>query len=270
MQRPGNKQDLTVKRPIRRYQDGKFTESLDDVLRECELTIFLEGQLLIKLVCIPEYLEELVLGYLHSEGLICSNKNVESIDIVDNKAHVHVTQGQLDELQSPDPDDSPTGESSGFFLTTDSGDFRDSPYPIKGPGIHPQTNSWDANTITMIVKNANLLLERSEIFKRTGNVHSAMLCKGSQALYFCEDIGRYNAFDKCIGFALRDNVDLSQTTIFTSGRIPSSVALKVIRSGIPMIVSRSAPSDMTLELAKSYGLTVVGFARGGRFNLYNP
>ena len=249
----------TTQYSIRRYENGGFSENTDEVLKEFVLSVYFQDSILVKLICIPEHLEELVLGYLFSEGFISSAKDVGAIvfDIDRGEARVRLTTRAGLRNNSAAAD----------MITTDSGDY------VKAP--HRFRKSWAGTVLKnmewrpdVILKNANLLLEKSEIFKKTGNVHSAMICRADEVMYFSEDIGRYNALDKCVGGAIKDNADLSNSCLYTTGRIPSSVALKVIRAGIPMIVSRSAPTDSTLEIAEKYGLTVIGFARDNKFNLY--
>ena len=121
----------------------------------------------------------------------------------------------------------------------------------------------------VVIENFQHLMQGSDLFQDTGNVHSVLLCRGAEILYFAEDIGRYNAFDKAVGSALLDGVDLSECSLYTSGRIPSTIALKALRAGIPMIVSRSAPSDRTLAVAQEYNMQIIGFTKKDRFNVYN-
>lgn len=104
------------------------------------------------------------------------------------------------------------------------------------------------------------LLDASELFRKTGNVHSVMLCRDYAVLYMTEDLDRSRA--------LKDRVDFAGTSVYTTGRIPRPIAEKAIWAGIPVIVSRSAPTDLTLELAAEYNLTVIGFARRNRMNIY--
>jgi len=250
---------LTVRRAIRRYKSGVGAEVLDDVLKEYVLSIYLGGTLLVKLICIPEYLDELVLGYLYSDGIISSADDVDSI----------VVDGDVAEVALRGGTSAAAGVEDSGIIVTDSGDFVGVPYKFRqpGPDVVVKAPDWDPD---MIVANISLLLEKSELFKQTGNVHSVMICRGNRLLYFSEDVGRYNAFDKCLGRALKDKTDLSDTCVYTSGRIPSSMALKTLRAGIPMIVSRSAPTDATLAIAAQHGLTVIGFAGANKFNLYTP
>ena len=239
---------------IIQYKNNKKNQVIDTILSEYILSIFLEDHLMVKLICIPKDLEELIIGYLYSEGVITSIDNIKFIDI-DTENGIAKVNLNIEK------------NSGKSFLTTDSGDFTEIPYQFIKVNEQKQLPdiNWDPRTI---INNANLLLDKSDLFKKTGNVHSVILCENDRLLYFSEDIGRYNAFDKTIGKALKDNIDLSKTCIYTSGRIPSSIALKTIHVGIPMIVSRSAPTDTTLELAKMHNLTVIGFAKGDKMNLY--
>jgi len=247
----------TVRYPVKRYDGGKFSDDMDDVLKEFVLSVYLKDSILVKLICIPEHLEELVLGYLYSEGLISSAEDVNSMVFDGCDAHIKLAEGC----------ESKCAHGEIGMVTTDSGDYIKIPYKFKRLNDGAELRNIECDP-AVILKNANLLLEKSEIFKKTGNVHSAMICRDDEVLYFSEDIGRYNALDKCVGGAIKDKADLSRACLYTSGRIPSSIALKVIRAGIPMVVSRSAPTNSTLEIAKKYGLAVIGFARGDRFNLY--
>lgn len=246
--------NVLKKFPVTRYINDKVIKDFDYILSEYILSIYIDNNLIVKLICIPEYLDELILGYLYSESMISNAKEIKSIkvDVENGRADVELTASR---------------ENGKSLITTDSGDFSEIPYKFKNlkNDIKLKNITWEPK---VVLKNANLLLSKSELFKKTGNVHSVMLCQDEKVLYFSEDIGRYNAFDKSIGQALSDNISLDKTCIYTSGRIPSSIAMKVIRVGIPMIVSRSAPTDTTLKVAKEHNLTVIGFAKGDKMNLY--
>lgn len=124
---------------------------------------------------------------------------------------------------------------------------------------------WDPE---VLMSHARDFLTRSELFQATGNVHSAMITRGEEALLFAEDMSRHNAVDKALGKADLQDLDLSECALFTSGRIPSEIVLKAIRAGVPIVVSRSAPTDSALSLARHYGLQVIGFSRGDRMTAY--
>jgi len=253
----GSTVPATVSCTIRRYEDGAFTVVEDDVLTECELSIYLDDVFLVKLICTPQQLDDLVLGYLCSDGLLATVDDLASLEIDGTLAKATSRRNAVAE----------SADEAAALVVTDSGDFASLPAGMrrKTRDVPLRQPPWDPQTI---LANANLLLSKSALFGETGNVHSVAICRDADLLYFREDVGRYNAFDKCVGRALRDDADLSDTCVYTTGRLPSSMVLKTIRAGIPMIVSRSAPTDASVALAKAHGLTVVGFARAGRFNLY--
>ena len=85
---------------------------------------------------------------------------------------------------------------------------------------------------------------------------------------FREDIGRHNAVDKIIGFMVLNNILPKHKILLTSGRVSSEILLKTARCGIPILVSRSAPTDLSINLANRLGITLIGFVRGKRMNIY--
>jgi FdhD protein len=114
----------------------------------------------------------------------------------------------------------------------------------------------------------SLLEERSQTFRHTGGVHSAALASRSSLLLMFEDIGRHNAVDKVLGRAFLDELVREDKCLALSGRIASEILIKAVRSHIPVLLSRSAPTDLTLSLAEEFNITIVGFARGQNLNIY--
>ena len=110
--------------------------------------------------------------------------------------------------------------------------------------------------------------KKSTKFKKTGGVHSAALTDGINIFVFNEDIGRHNAIDKVIGEALYKNMNMEEFIVLTSGRISSDMMFKIQKIGSAVIISRSAPTSMAVRLADEWNVTLVGFARGYRMNVY--
>lgn len=222
--------EFTKQYPIIRYEDGRCEPSTDEVLAECSLNVNINGRCTEVLHCIPEYLEEMLLGRLFTSGIISSPEDITDISIQPglNRADLKIRERDRTMVRLPDltvcPDD--------------------------------------------ILSLSQHLLDASELFRKTGNVHSVMLCRNSTVLYTTEDLDRSRAFEKTVGRALKDHVDFAVTSVYTTGRIPRPIAEKAIWAGIPVIVSRSAPTDLTLDLAADYNLTVIGFARKNRMNIY--
>lgn len=204
----------------------------DTILAEYTFSVSINGVFFQDFHCIPDSLDALVIGHLYTSGIISRLEDILSYSI--NKE-----EGFGD-----------------FTIVKSPRDLQ----PLKEIPIVPQD----------ILPMSNTLLTSSKTFQKTGNVHSVMLCEGTNILAFGEDVDRYNAFDKTIGKGLMGHVDFSKTSIYTTGRIPSQIAKRAIFAGIPMLISRSAPTDLSLALAEKYNLSIVGFARGTRMNVYHP
>ena len=111
-------------------------------------------------------------------------------------------------------------------------------------------------------------ISRSKIFKATGGIHGAALCDTKGIIVFSEDIGRHNAIDKVFGECMLRDFSTHDRIIVTSGRISSEIVLKVARTEIPLLISKSAPTDIGVKLADDLGITLVGFVRKRRMNVY--
>ncbi len=103
---------------------------------------------------------------------------------------------------------------------------------------------------------------------QTGGVHSAALADRQKIHLFAEDIGRHNAVDKLIGKAFLAGIPVEDKILLSSGRISGEIMTKVIRNRIPIMISRTAPTCMSITYAEDHGITLIGFARGNRMNIY--
>ena len=110
---------------------------------------------------------------------------------------------------------------------------------------------------------------KSQLFKDTGGVHSAALCKQEEIILFAEDIGRHNALDKIIGESLQEGIPLEDKIILSSGRMTSEIVTKLAKQRTPILISKAAPTDLGIQIAQEIGMTLVGFVRGKRMNIYS-
>ena len=252
--------NLTKEIELTRYDRGKIEETPDIVVREYPLTVYINGEELITLLCSPENLDYLSLGFLLSEGIIKDKSEIEAINIDEQKGTAQVKV--MDDRSS-----SKHFTEKGILAT---GGGRSTIYHNV---FDPLGNSSMYNVTAISYKNVISLMKdfsaRSEIFQNTGGVHSAALSDGENILIFHEDVGRHNALDKVIGEAFMKGIDFSDKILLLSGRISSEMLTKAAKRNITIVISRSAPMDLALEIGKKINMTIIGFARGERFNIYS-
>jgi FdhD protein len=251
--------DKIVKLPVSFYRDGNFTAGEDIVVREAPVTLYLNDTEFVTLVCSPGDLKELAVGFLCSEGVLLKRENLKSILINEDDGLIWVET---------------TGESPSQemflkrFVTSCCGRGRASFYFINDTRGVAQVESELRVAPKDIFYLTGQLEELSGVFKTTGGAHSAALCTRDSVVFFYEDIGRHNAVDKIFGRCFLDDIPYSDKILVFSGRISSEILIKVAKMGIPIIVSRSAPTELAVKLAEQLGITVVGFAREGRLSVY--
>ncbi|NTW05549.1 MAG: formate dehydrogenase accessory sulfurtransferase FdhD, partial [Peptococcaceae bacterium] len=212
------------------------------------------------LICTPENLEELTLGFLFSDGILKDYQDITRIKIVPQQGLIWVYTNK------------PLVAAKNFlkrYITTCCGKGRPSFYFVNdAESTIPLKDDSFTLSPSKIIEHICAMEERSVLFKSTGGAHGAALCDNKSLLVFFEDIGRHNAVDKIIGHCLLKKIDLSSKAITLTGRISSEILIKIAKIGIPIIISRSAPTNLALRLANELGVTVVGFARGEKFNVY--
>lgn len=231
----------------------------DWVTEEIPLTIEINGNEVATLLASPTGLEDLVLGFLFTTGLIPDASAVGSITIDDRlwKAAVTTTaEGLGHELAFKRVYTSGCGRGIVFSTSLDLINRVKLP-----PGF-----TVNASLILDLMKT---LLTSSEEHKKTGGVHSAALADTTGAIITADDIGRHNAVDKVVGVALKQGVAFPESLLFTSGRISSEILGKVLRCRIPIIVSPGAPTNQAVKLAREANLTLIAHTRGARMNVYS-
>ena len=113
-----------------------------------------------------------------------------------------------------------------------------------------------------------MLFDSQELYRETGGVHTSALSDGEQVILAAEDIGRHNTLDKIAGLCLMEDTWPEKRVLITTGRISSEMLQKSVRMGAKVVASRTSPSSMSIELAEAWGITLIGYARRNRFNLY--
>ena len=112
------------------------------------------------------------------------------------------------------------------------------------------------------------LFQAATQYQRSRGIHGAALSDGTRLLIVAEDVGRHNAVDKVKGQALLEGVSTTDRILLSTGRVSSEMLLKAARMGVPVVASRTSPTEMAVALAEQLGVTVVGYLRGESLNLY--
>jgi len=246
--------------PILRLTEEAKSRSDDIVVREFPLTIILNNQELVTLLCTPAHLDYLAIGFLSSEGLLKSKDEIKKITVDEQRGVVRVEtkedNKQAGELVFKRLITSGCGRGASFYSAADV---------IGQTKIESQTNISAVEVFELVRE----FQHRSQIFKTTGGVHSAALCDTKSILVFSEDIGRHNAIDKIFGECVLKDISTDGRVIITSGRVSSEILLKAAKRNIPLLISKSAPTDLGVRLANDLGITLIGFVRGKRMNVYS-
>ena len=210
------------------------------------MDIFINERLAMRVVCTPEYLDELVVGRLLTEGLIRQPDDIEAIYICELglRARVMLRKEAGEQLSAAD----------GTTVATCCTDNR-TLMQNKQREIAPvKPLAWKKEWICQI---AERMRQEEPLYEETHAVHGCYLAVKDQILCCREDIGRHNAMDKAIGWACIRAIDLRQCLLFTTGRMPSDMVSKAIRSGVPLLASKTYPSDLGIQLAKQARLTLI-------------
>ncbi|HUH78621.1 MAG TPA: formate dehydrogenase accessory sulfurtransferase FdhD [Methanoregula sp.] len=236
--------------PCIRVDGETFEAATHEVIEEVPYALFVNGRHAVTAMLSPEGLEDFVTGYLYTEQIVKNTGEIESIRIEKNRLSV-ITKNLFRVLGPKKTILSGCGGSASFI------DAEKLPKIRSGFTIGPAA----IGTLARSVLN-------SELHRTTGGIHIVALADREKILNVSEDIGRHNALDRVIGRGLRTGVDLSKTFVIVSGRISSEMVRKCLIANIPVIVSRGATTTLAVEIAEKTGLCVVGFARGGKMNIY--
>lgn len=257
----------TAKFPIRRYLKGRVEDTDDLVVVEEPLEIRLQGEPFQVLMRLPGLEKELALGFLFTEGIVQSLSEVITI---------HFCGSATDPLLPPNVVDVSLTEAA---LARRGRRHLEVSYSSCGL-CAKEAVSEIVSKVPAVQSNLTVapealcawmerLQEAQTLYRDTGGTHGvALTAPGGDFFFHAEDVGRHNAMDKVIGRCLLKNRDMTAMVALLSGRISFEMALKAIRAGIPILAAVSAPTSMALELAQELNLTLAGFVRGQRLNIY--
>jgi FdhD protein len=236
--------------PCIKEEAGVFTPSSHEVIEEVPLAVNINGRHALTVMTSPYMIREFVVGLLFTERIIHGTEEIESIQIEPDRVSV-LTTNPFKILVSKKTVLSGCGGSSSFLDVAKL----------------PQVTSdlvIDAPFIKLAVKETL----NSDLHLKTGGIHIIGLFTRKGAVCIAEDIGRHNALDRVIGYGLLNGINFSETFVVSSGRVSSEMVRKCLFAGIPVIVSRGATTSLALQIAEKTNLTVIGFVRGSKMNIY--
>lgn len=214
---------------------------------------------------------ELAAGFLFSESIVDRGADIVSIaycvDPAEGPQLYNIVQVRLAESAAFDPG----VLSRNFYTTSSCGVCGKASIEAAMPPMPPLEKDRLRVGAAVIASLPDALRGAQRLFDRTGGLHAAGLFDAEGTLVrLREDVGRHNAMDKLVGSAaLADAVPLGESVVMVSGRVSFELVQKAARAGVPVLAGVSAPSSLAAELAESTGVTLVGFVRGSRFNIYS-
>lgn len=251
---------MLVECEILRFNQFKedFEVLKDAVAVEEIMDLYINGNLYIIFHCTPSQIKELVIGHLLTEGVIEGVTDILEMKFSGKNIYVRLPEDKSFNTALGKPRLIATFCSGGGNLL-----LRASKAAQK---LRFNKIKFNAEVISRSIE---ILNSKASVFRASGGTHAAALInEKNEIVAFAEDIGRHNAVDKIIGEAAIKGVDFSTLLLASTGRLTSEIVAKTIQMGIPILVSLSAPTSIGVRMAEAFGLTLIGFARGKRFNIY--
>jgi len=236
-----------------RFRAGKWETLERGVIVEMPVSLTVNGQVWITLMCTPTDLEALAIGFLFNEGVLKSKDEIVLLQVC--------PQGDNIDIWLNHPVEQPkqwrrtsgcTGGATTIILEQ----------------MHPELRNGFViapNTITRMIE---MLTAAQELYREVGGVHTSVLSDGNRMVVSAEDVGRHNSLDKIAGRCLLDSIDLSRRILVTTGRISSEMIQKAARIGASIVISRTSASSLSVNMAEKWGITLIGYARCDQFIAY--
>lgn len=231
------------------YKNGKINYVTEKVVKDSTITLTINNEISRSLSAIEDSLEEFAVGYLFNENMVKSLDDIKKIEINKNQINVEI-------------DDKLLKTNETVLCSDSSGGWRS-----KIKNIEPINSNFQVEADELINR-IEELKNNAQIWQTTGGTHVAGIVYKNNFIVK-EDVSRHVAVDKVIGYGILHDYDLSNSYVIYSGRMPADMVIKIVRAGIPVLASNAAPSYSGCETAKKGNVTLVGFLRGQRFNVYN-
>lgn len=246
------------------YHSGIPERRSTEVIVETPVSLTVNGELWLTFMCTPVDLEALGVGFLYNEGLINENEEIASVRLCSSGENIDVWLNHA--LQKPASWRRTSGCTGGV---TSAGEKRNG----KGSaGAGQDFTSPQAGEIKLspglVGHLVDRLFESQDLYRKAGGVHTSALSDGQQLIVVAEDIGRHNTLDKIAGRCLLEGIAPERRILLTTGRVSSEMLQKSARLGASIVISRTSPSSLSIEMAERWGVTLIGYARRNQFNAY--
>lgn len=239
-----------------RYEFKKWEHFDAETIVETPVSLTVNGKVWITFMCTPIHLEELAVGFLYNEGIIESMDEVADVRLCEHGDNVDIWLNH--DAQQPTNWRRTSGCTGGVTAVD----------LLAKPNVHFEENRLKVQP-EAIMSLVESLIHSQELYRDTGGVHTSALCDGEKVVVAADDIGRHNTLDKIAGMYLMKNIWTEKRILITTGRISSEMLQKAARLDAPILISRTSPSSLSIEMAQRYGITLIGYARKHRFNVYS-
>lgn len=258
-----------------RYSPAGWEQEHGSAIIETPVSLTVNGDEWLSFMCTPFHLEALAVGFLFNEGLIESKDEIADVRVCATGDNVDVWLHH--DVEKPERwwrTSGCTGGATSVGSEPNLADTSSATPPDRVPVANSQSRVIPIDFMKLKPQQVNKLIEKileaQDLYRLSGGVHTSALSDGERLLIVTEDIGRHNTLDKIAGRCLLENIVIHprQRVLITTGRISSEMLQKAARLGAAVVISRTAPSHLAIEMADQAGITLVGYARRDRFNVY--
>lgn len=242
--------------PVYHYDSGVLAPVQVHPVKEFPMKLLVNERELATLVASPHDLRFLVAGFLRLQGFVKSLDDFLLFSVCNDFGVANIRiKGELPDKLRPILT---SGCGTGVTFTLPGSDSAGKVSQSDGLSVPPES----------VFALMDDLGRRAEQYRSHGGIHSAAVGDGEDLLLYAEDLGRHNTLDRIAGEALFKGVDLTGKMLVTSGRVSSEMVAKASLLGISLIASRTSPTDMAVQIGNQLGITLIGYVRGRKFNVY--
>ena len=240
------------------YRSDHFEEIQSQVILETSVSLTINGEVWFSFMCTPTDLEALTIGFMYNEELINTIDDIASVRVCPAEDNVDLWLNHP--VQKPTLWKKTSGCTGGVTSTTID--------PTKKTNLIKHPSEESSISLDQVNRLIDKLFQSQDMYKKTGGVHTSILTDGQNKDLIAEDIGRHNTLDKIAGKLLQNQLEFDKKILLTTGRISSEMIQKSLRIGASILISRTSPSTMSVEIAQAMGITLIGYARHNHFRLY--